>query len=345
MEKLLFFAALVFSSSVLQAQSVKRVGLEGQYGFIIPHSPGLAPISGSNPFGISLHYQAMKTAKSNWESCACFHFLGAQLSHHNFGNRQVLGSATSLSGTFEPILWQDRRLRVSLLSGVGVSYLTEYYNAIENPDNLFFSTPISFMGFVSPKLEYRFSENWSAHLSFAYNHISNGGQRQPNKGMNFPMLGLGINTYLANPELPRHEKAPISKNWLGYLDGGFTTSEMAGASSRKPVFGLSAGTYRSVSRINALGGGIELVADYAVGNESPALMPAVFVANHFLFGKFDFSQRLAIYLNKPDNYQDSPVYQRYLLTYQTFRNVSLGVSMKVHGHVAEHMDIRIGLRF
>lgn len=345
MKRLIISLVFLFSLPDTYGQGIQRLSLEGQYGFIIPHSPELKPLSDSNPYGISLQYQALKTSKANWDACACFHYLGIQLSYHNFANRSVLGSAASLAGTFEPILWQNQRLRVSLLTGIGVSYLSEFYDAIANPDNVFFSTPISFLGFVSPKLEYRFSDTWSAQLSFAYNHISNGGQRQPNKGMNFPMLGLGINTYLANPELPRHEKAPISKNWVGYLDAGFTTSEMAVSPARKSVFGLSAGTYRAVSRINALGGGIELVADYALGNQSPALMPSLFAANHFLFGKFDFSQRLALYLHKPDNYQDGAFYQRYLLMYRAFRNVSLGVSMKAHGHVAEHMDLRIGYRF
>lgn len=347
-KRLLFLFALFVLPILVQAQNVKRLSLEGQYGFIIPHSPELKTISESNPFGINLHYQVLKTSKTNWDACACFHFLGVQLSHYNFANPDVLGMATSIAGTFEPILWQNKRLRVSLLTGIGVSYLTEYFDAIENPDNIFFSSPLSFLGFVSPKFEYRFSNSWSAHLSFAYNHISNGGQRQPNKGMNFPLLGLGINTYLANPELPRHEKAPISKNWVGYIDGGFTTSEMAGSPARKPVFGLSAGTYRAVSRINALGGGLEIVGDFTLpgqNNKTPALMAAPFIANHFLFGKFDFSQRLAIYLNKPDNYQDAAFYQRYMLMYHAFRKVSLGVSMKAHGNVAEHIDVRVGLRF
>jgi hypothetical protein len=345
MGKRLLFLAALFLWAESHAQSVKRFSLEGQYGFIIPHSPELKPLSESNPYGFNLHYQVLKTDKTNWDACACFHFLGVQLSHYNFANPAVLGSATSISGTFEPILWQNNRLRISLLTGVGVSYLTEYFDAIENPDNIFFSSPISFLGFVSPKLEYRFSDAWSAHLSFAYNHISNGGQRQPNKGMNFPLLGLGINSYLQNPELPSHEKAPISKNWVGYIDAGFTTSEVTGSSARKPVFGLAVGAYRSVSRINALGGGLDIVGDYAVSNESPALMPAVFVANHFLFGKFDFSQRMALYLHKPDNYQEAAFYQRYLLMYHAVRKVSLGVSMKAHGHVAEHMDLRIAYRF
>jgi hypothetical protein len=345
MGKRLLFLAALFLWAEVDAQSLKRLSLEGQYGFIIPHSPELKPLSESNPFGINLHYQVLKTSKTNWDACACFHYLGIQFSYHNFANRSVLGSAASLAGTFEPILWQNQRLRISLLTGVGVSYLSEYYDAIENPDNIFFSSPISFLGFVSPKLEYRFSDAWSAHLSFAYNHISNGGQSQPNKGMNYPMLGLGINAYLENPELPSYDKAPIPKNWYGYIDVGFTTSEVTGSTARKPVLGMALGAYRSVSRINALGGGLDIVGDYALSNESPALMPAVFIANHFLFGKFDFSQRMALYLSKPENYQTAAFYQRYLLMYRAFRNVSLGVSMKAHGHVAEHMDVRIGWRF
>jgi hypothetical protein len=93
---------------------------------------------------------------------------------------------------------------------------------------------------------------------------------------------------------------------------------------------------------------MEIVGDFTLSgqnDQTPALMAAPYIANHFLFGKFDFSQRMAVYLNKPENYQDAAVYQRYLLMYRATRHFSVGVSMKVHGHVAEHMDLRVGYRF
>jgi hypothetical protein len=349
MKKLLFILLFSFFVSGLYSQNIKKLTFEGQYGFIIPHSQDLKPISQSNPYGVNLHYQVLNTSKKSWDACNCFHYLGAQLSYHNFANPDVLGSAISLSGTFEPILWRKGRVSFNLLTGGGVSYLTEYYDEVENPENVFFSKPINFLLFVTPKFEYRFSENWSAHISFAYNHISNGGQSQPNKGMNYPMWGIGLNRYSDLQVFPNYVKKSLLENWNWYLESGFTTSVSAWSSGRKLVIALVGGTHRSVSSINALGAGIETVIDYSLeveNNRSEAIMPAPFIANHFIFGRVDFSQRMAIYTRKPDGYNDDfSFYQRYLLMYRFDGNLSLGFSLKAHGHIAEHMDFRIGWKF
>jgi hypothetical protein len=36
-------------------------------------------------------------------------------------------------------------------------------------------------------------------MGLRYNHISNGGIKKPNKGMNFPMVTIGLNRYLSQP--------------------------------------------------------------------------------------------------------------------------------------------------
>ena len=334
-------------SIIAKSQNIKRLGMEGNYGFIIPHSPELRSISKSHPVGFTLHYQTLNPKEESWNACHCFHYLGIQFSYHNFSNPDVLGSAYSLSGSFEPILWKSKRSSISLLTGVGISYLNEVYDENSNPENIFFSAPISFLFFLTPKFEYRFSGLWSGHLSFAYNHISNGGQRQPNKGMNYPMIGLGINRYLNPVAFPKYDKKPLSKEWNRYLESGFTTGESQWAEGRRPVISLLGGFYKSVSSINALGGGFELVLDYTVDVENSrieALMPAPYIANHFLFGRFDFNQKLALYTYKPSGYNEYLFYQRYTLNYSVLKGFSLGFSLKAHGHVAEYMDIRLGYK-
>ena len=332
----------------VSGQQVTRLGLEANYGFIIPHSPDLRPISNSNPTGVAAHYQWMPTNKRAWDICNCFHYRGIQASYHSFGNPDVLGSAITISGTFEPILWEKARWRLSLLSGFGISYLTNVFDEQTNPDNLFLSSSLSFLIFASPKIEYVIHPDWSVHFSFAYNHISNGGQQQPNKGINYPMLGFGVNKYFNRPVLPDYEAEVLERNWKGYLELGVTTREAAWTEGRKPTISFAGGTKRSVSRINALGGGIEVTKDFALEIENSrieAIMPAPFIAHHFELGRFDFSQRFAMYTYKPADYIDHRFYQRYVLLYNFIDELKLGFSLKVHGHVAENIDLRASWNF
>lgn len=341
----IFFLLTVFEAS---GQQVRRLGMEGSYGFIIPHSSELRPISESNPFGLSVHYQLLKQEKKNWDACNCFHYLGIQASYHNFGNPEVLGSAYHLSGTFEPILWKKGPFFLSLLTGIGLSYLDQVYDPVLNPDNLFFSSPLSCLGFVNPKFEYRISDDWGVNLSLAYNHISNGGQSQPNKGINYPMLGIGINRYFESAPFPKHEKSILTRNVQWYMETAYTNRESNWSEGRKPVFSVLGGFHKSLTAINALGAGIEITKDYSLEVEerrAEALMPAPFIAHHFLFGRFDFNQRMAVYLQKPVGYHDFIFYQRYSLMYRFVEDFSMGFSMKVHGHVAENIDFRVSYRF
>ncbi|WP_373497493.1 acyloxyacyl hydrolase [Aquiflexum sp.] len=341
----IFFLLIIIEAS---GQQVRRLGMEGSYGFIIPHSKELRPISESNPYGLSMHYQLLKQNKENWDACNCFHYVGIQASYLNFGNPEVLGSAYHLSGTFEPILWKKGPWFLSLLTGIGFSYLDQVYDPIHNPDNLFFSSPLSFLAFVNPKFEYRFGDDWGINLSLAYNHISNGGQSQPNKGINYPMMGIGINRYFESSPFPKYKKSVLPSAVQWYIETAYTHRESNWSEGRKPVFTVLGGFHKSFTVINALGAGIELTKDYSLeveDNRTEALMPAPFIAHHLLFGRFDFNQRMAVYMNKPVGYHDFIFYQRYSLMYQVIKDFSMGFSLKVHGHVAENIDFRISYRF
>ena len=344
------FLAIFIGMGILEvkAQYNKRLGATFNYGSIIPHSSELRPLSQTYPRGISGILQLMDTRQEAWEVCNCFYYLGLKFSYDNFDNPDILGSAYSLTGTFEPILWQKDPWAFSLNSGIGFSYLSKVYDPETNPSNVFFSVPVNFLVFLAPKLEYRFSPDWSGQLTFSYKHISNGGQNQPNKGMNYPMIGVGVNHYLSPGELPHHTGTAFSPSWGFYADAAYTSREAEWASGRRPVVSLAAGAFRRLSTINALGGGLELNRDYSLKVQDSrweGLMVAPFLAHHFLFGKIEFSQRMALYLNKPNGYNSHNFYQRYILQYRVWRSLRLGMGLKVHGHVAENIDFRVGWRF
>lgn len=331
-----------------EAQSIKRLGASTGYGSIIAHSSDLLPISQTNPWGISGSIQFMGTQKKDWETCNCFYYLGLNLSYDNFGNPDVLGSALSILGTFEPMIWRKDPWVFSLYSGIGFSYLSKVFHPESNPNNLFFSAPLSFLVSVAPILEYRLAPRWSGQVSLTYNHISNGGQSQPNKGMNYPMLGIGLNHYYQSGELPEHTRTALSQDWEYFVEASYTNKQSGWSPDRKPLFTMAAGAFKPLTYFNALGGGVELNKDFSLnveGSRWEALMPAPFISHHFLLGRMGFSQRMALYTHKPAGYHDHRFYQRYILQYRAWSALSLGMGLKVHGHVAENIDVRLGWRF
>lgn len=345
---ILTFVFFCGAMSAFAQSSFHWMGIEGQSGWILAHNPELREVSKSRPFAMNLSSQWMKTTRKNWESCNCFHYLGLNLSVLDFQNPRELGRAWNLSGSFEPVLFRGQRWSFSLSSGIGISHLTRLYDPIQNPRNTFFSAPISFLLFVSPKVTWEFASDWALQGSFSYGHISNGGQRQPNRGMNFPLFGFGILHYTHKADFPEYAKNPIPKDWSVYTDLALNTQD-SGNGNRRPNFALALGAFRQLTGIIGMGGGLEVAKDFSLPVQESrveALIPGAFLANHFLFGRFDFSQRMVKYLYKPKGYQEEYLYyQRYLLSYRLGRNFRVGAGLKAHGHTAEFMDFRVGWVF
>jgi hypothetical protein len=332
-----------------QQDAGRRFGVETQYGFIIPHASDLVAVSRSNPVGINFSYDRIGLSKKNWDICNCFHYVGLNLSHHNFNNPEVLGSATSLSGSFEPILWKSNKLQFGLRSGFGVSYLSKVFNEETNPDNSFFSSPISFLLLVSPRLQWNLREEFAVTLALHYNHISNGGQKQPNRGMNFPTLGLGMN-YSPKPyNFPKHTAEKTESVIKYYLEAFGTLRSESQGDGRQPLIGLTIGAFQKINAIQGLGVGFESQWDNSLEvlpETANSLIHAPYIAHHFLFGKVDFSQRMGVYLKKPKIYEpDRLFYQRYVLSYLLNDSIKVGAALKAHGHVAENIELRLGYQF
>ena len=196
--------------------------------------------------------------------------------------------------------------------------------------------------------EYHISDAWSFYASLNYNHISNGGQKQPNLGVNFPQVGLGLNYYLSTSELPKYLVQPQTDPWLFWIESGFTTNKTGEGNRRKPTISLIGGSQRILGSINAVGAGIEFTKDYVyekINDKNNRLTAAPFFAHHFHLGRFDFSQRIARYLNQTEKYSQYKMYQRYVLLFRVKSHFFLGASLKAHGHVAANLDFRTAWKF
>jgi len=120
----------------------------------------------------------------------------------------------------------------------------------------------------------------------------------------------------------------------------------------KLMLGLEGGIIRGLSNINGLLAGFEISYDGSYremdrrspGNYSP-LVISLHAGHVFAVGRFSFTQQLAYYAVHESASNHKSFFQRYGMFYNIGKMVSLGFSMKTHGHVAEHMDIRMGIAF
>ena len=330
------------------------LGIRGHYGFIIPHSETIKDAAYSNPWGIEADFGWHLNSEKAWQSFGTYPRIGFTLSYFDFDNPDTLGNAFSGTVYFEPFLAVRKKLHASFRFGVGISYLDKVYDAESNPYNLFYSSPISFLLQANFSVNYRINPHFNAKIAGFYNHISNGGGREPNKGINFPTLSLGLEYLLRTSPFPEKEKEDWrtiheKRDKIAFTLYSAAKRKSSDVNGRNILAGISANYSRVIGRMSALSIGTEWLVDnhtkWKIQQEQKDISHhkgSLFLGHDLLLGRFIFFQQLGWYYYKP--YQGhAALYQRYGIHFNISKSFFAGVSLKSHGDVADFLDARIGI--
>ncbi len=337
----------------------QQIGAQVHTGFIIPHAPDLRAISQSRPVGVELTYSRTALSRAAYERCNCFARVGAYANYFAYNNPAELGRTFGTGVFFEPLIRYQKPLYFSTRATAGLSYLTRIYDAETNARNTFFGSPLSGLLALSTSAHLRLSHHVDLSVTASYNHISNGGIRQPNRGMNFPTVGLGLTYHPAPTPFPDPRRWPRTS-----LTSRFTKRLMAFGSVRTLpqtahfseragwLWGLTATAGYRVSRFNALTGGLEFIDDGYVREQ---LQRANVRADHhqlallggyeLWLGRYVFATHLGWNVYQPAPNLNGRMFERYQLLYTFRERYLLGVGLKAKLNVAEGFDLRAGVRF
>jgi len=349
-----FFIVILFFGCIRAQENPTFYGLKSHYGFIIAHSRDLKPISQTFPFGVQLEYSKLKISDKAWKTCNCYGRSGFSLAYFNYNNPDVLGVSYNAIYYVEPYFTYRGPLKFSLRGAVGATYLTKKFDPETNPTNVLFSTNFSFYLSLALNLNYHISNRYAINVSGHYNHISNGGQKQPNKGMNFPTFSLGVDRVLNyTPLTPKPDSLKTYDSAIRWYTGAFVSlrsSDSNAEASNHPLIGALGGALLPLSRINGLNAGAELWYDYSdqkraenqMINDS-AFSSALTAGHQFTVGHFYFLQQFGFYLTRPKNIQPKSIYQRYSFWYSIGKKKrwTIGASLIAYGKTADHMDGRL----
>jgi hypothetical protein len=333
------------------SHSLMSLGLSAHTGFIFAHSQDVQNTDGSYPFGIQLDWNFHKRNQQSWDACYCYPRTGFVFQYFNYDNN-ILGSSIHAGGFIEPYFNYRNRFTFSLKAIAGMAYLTNPYHPSKNPSNMSYSLAVS--GFISLGVgsHVRLSDRFSLHAYATYNHISNGGIKEPNKGINWPTASLGFDYALEPVVFPVREKTRY-KTYKGKPPrtdvAVFLSSKtvQAGEKDRWLIGGIAGQISKQVSIFNALSLGSEIWFDNALQeklnragqSQISSWRAGVLAGNEFLMGRFVFSQQMGFYVYKPAPYFNA-LYQRYGLIYRFNNHIAMGVNLLAHGHVANFLDFR-----
>lgn len=321
-------------------------------GFVIPHAKEVAPVSKTLPVGVDILFHRLDTSYKSWSTFSTYWSSGVRIAWYNFQNREVLGNAFTLNVFAEPVIASRARWLFSVGGGMGISYNTREYNKERNPGNQFFGTKFNFSLSVFSKLNYMITDHLSTVLTTYYNHISNGGIKQPNFGMNFPILSLGIR-YM--PEVitlkkRRSDSTDIIPGFSFLFQGmtGYRVVDAGGVFPEKGFLatGMNIRTSKQLTNHYGINFGGEIIFDGAIremirrsGEENDYKRAALTIGQDLKFGRAVFSQLFGFYVYSPQKAAGS-FYQKYELSFMIHRNVGAGFFLKAHGHIAELMGVQ-----
>jgi hypothetical protein len=334
-------------------RSMFSVGAGVQHGFIFAHSQAVQNTKGANPTGVELSLSWQRNDAAVWELCNCYPRRGLFLAYYDYDTR-ILGKSLTAAYFLEPTYRLNEKFFFSFKVSSGVSYLTRPFDSIKNPGNQSYSTHLSAFLLLGTGLWFRLNDRWSLNASINYQHESNGGVRQPNKGINWPTAGVAVNyqkTSRAFYRAPRLKEKFWRSHSLRWDAGLFGVPRRVldenGNSSRSPLIGVMLQTSKQIGRINALNAGVEIYHDPEVqlrlkrdSISASSLKAGLLVGHEFLLGRFLFSQRLGMYVFDQTPYYDQ-LYHRWGLHYQLNKRVGIGFNLQAHKHVADYADLRL----
>lgn len=362
-------ATCVTTQAIAQADSAAAVvstaaqeplfsmGLGMQHGFIFAHSVDVQNTSGARPTGIEAILSRQRNDAATFALCHCYPRQGLLLAYYNY-DVGLLGKSGTAAYFLEPSYRITDRLLFAIKGAAGLSYLTNPYDSIDNPGNQSYSTHLSAYLLVGVGAWVRLSERWWLNPSINYQHISNGGMRQPNKGINWPTAGIAVSYQPGSRPWYTGTRA-TEKYWQNYstrfdvtlLGASRRGFSAAGNRTRYLVGGLAVQAGRQVGRLNMLTLGVEIYHDEKLQDrlsreslDASPVKAGLLLGHEFLLGRFQFSQRLGVYMFDQTPYYDR-IFHRWGMQYRVNRHLSAGFSLLAHRQVAELVDFRLAYTF
>lgn len=351
-----FFSLAQPGDTTMHADQPVQLAAAGHRGFIIPHSRDIIDVAHSNPFGLEANVHWLLNDEKHVQESGLIAKRGFAAYYVNFDNPGVLGHSLAVVPYVEPLIRPWGRLYGSFQLGLGLAYVSEVYDERTNPTNLFFSLPVNLWAMLNAQLYYKMHRQWQLRAGCNYNHLSNGGMRTPNKGMNFPTFHAGLQYAFQPVEL----KKPLKNDDWKTQPSSFRYVLAVGSVKNAPatptfpqvqpaiLYGLQWMFGRRVARVSSLTAGTEWIHDgyerILLDRQSvrtSAWKGGLLLGHELLVGKIRFTTHLGAYVYNPSRNTDA-VYQRYGLYYRWGQHLLIGSTLKAHRQVADVFDLRIG---
>ncbi|HEY9115941.1 MAG TPA: acyloxyacyl hydrolase, partial [Bacteroidales bacterium] len=276
-KKLFLFILISLIGSVVFGQARKPYSksnlmaeMKVEYGFLLSHHLELDKFQSHFPaFEFSIEKQTH--GRQQWEAEYAYPIIGISAWYSPLGGFEQIGSALAVYPFINFPLVKNDVQSLNFRLGVGVGYLTNYYQRIENYENFAIGSHLNVAGRLYFEYRRKLNRLMNVSAGLGLTHFSNGSIKNPNYGLNMITGTVSVSIFLQKPNpyysrkvLP--ELYPFEFDGRKYLDVDFSfavarknMSEVYGQNFA--VFGAYANLMKRVSYKSAFGIGLDLVYD------------------------------------------------------------------------------------
>jgi hypothetical protein len=351
--KIQSIALVIFTlcCKIVSGQNVRYFGYKLYAGKVLKHiSLGEYNVN-SYPQAHEIRWGQLLLDKNFKSLYRCNLNKGYLLNYTSFKDSR-LGNAFILGYYLNPSMAIGDKFLLSIATSGGLAYTTKPNRSGASDQNRYYSTYLNFYGHLGVELIYKLNNRVGLSLGYQQNHLSNGGYKMPNFGINWITGSIGMNYNLTQqPEpywLPLNNSLLASNHfevatYIGYADLNITTSE-------KKYF--INGVILQYGRRGILHGwniGTELAYDpmhsdrakiRSIDNASTMLW-SVYLGHEFILGRLIFSQLLGYHLQSTKGIYKSPFYNRLGLVYPLTKKIGIGTNVKIQSGTALFVDFRV----
>lgn len=248
-----------------------QIELRTSWSFMMCHHQEMELFRAHFPiFEVSVQRQTFGTEA--WHQLLNYPAVGVTVIYSGVGGMPEIGSIFGAYPYMSFNFLKSRRNMFNARLGVGIGYATNKWDARDNPKNTFLGSHFNALFSINFEYSRVLSERWRLSAYTGITHLSNGGSRSPNNGINLWQFGLSGRYFIKQPK----ERLPLEiidneqyKSWkkkniswyFGFLYSLKDIDEYMGYGKHWSVYNLQLNVMKRVSQMSKVGIGIDIVYD------------------------------------------------------------------------------------
>ncbi len=307
--------------------------------------------------GIEVGFARKTTGKTFWEQIYGYPSWGVNFYAGSSGNRTVFGNQFNLFPYFTAQLLRHGRVSLDTEVGLGLTYISKHYGPVSNPTNVAIGSHTNIYFKMQLMLRYQFTQRDMVHFGFSFSHFSNANLAEPNVGLNFSTLNIGLWHALGKKEKVVHhhiEKFKPKTTFTAMLTGGLRHTRTF-ESFKYGTSALSLDVKRRFGYCFALGLGADLFYDSSIGDQMRrlnlvyqphyAFTSGIHLSQEFIFSRFSVILQEGFYLGLTDQFTNHSFYNRFITRYHFSKHLFVNLSLKSHLFILDFPELGIGINW